>query len=236
MFKQMKIGISTFDLGDIDFQVQLHSMLENNTKPDFIILHYSGMFNKSIKYFRFLVKTFKHYRFKSFSYILNRSKKLNQKVSEKFTLLQNEKNEIDKFLMHVQIIKVKGINDSSTLNKLKMFESSVIVCNSGILKENVLSLTNIIFLNIHTSKLPQYRGMNNVEWALYDNNDVYVTVHKISRGIDEGDILYQDKIDIENKDLKLIEDYRKYCFYKSNLVIGKAINKLIKNEITFIEQ
>ena len=111
--------------------------------------------------------------------------------------------------MHVQIIKVKGINDSSTLNKLKMFESSVIVCNSGILKENVLSLTNIIFLNIHTSKLPQYRGMNNVEWALYDNNDVYVTVHKISRGIDEGDILYQDKIDIENKDLKLIEDYRK---------------------------
>ncbi|HEX7411653.1 MAG TPA: hypothetical protein VF298_05875, partial [Bacteroidales bacterium] len=62
------------------------------------------------------------------------------------------------------------------------------------------------------------------------------TVHKISRGIDEGDILYQEEIDIENKNLKFIEDYRKYIFLKSNEIVGKAIYKLLGNEINFIKQ
>ena len=78
--------------------------------------------------------------------------------------------------------------------------------------------------------------MNNVEWALYENKSIYVTVHKISRGIDEGDILYQEEIDIENKNLKFIEDYRKYIFLKSNEIVGKAIYKLLGNEIKFIKQ
>lgn len=235
-FKTMRIGITTFDLSDFDFQVQLNSILKNNIEPDFIILHYAGIINAAVKYFRFLIRTLKQYRFKSLSFILNRNKTINKTASIKFSLTQTDKNNIDAFLKKVRIIKVKGINDKSTINKIREFENSIIVCNSGILKERVLNLSNIIFLNIHASKLPQYRGMNNVEWALFENNSIYVTVHKISRGIDEGDILYQEKIDIQNKNLKLIADYRKYCFLKSNEIIGKAIYKFINSEIVFIKQ
>ncbi len=232
----MSIGITTFDLENFDFQIQLNSMLKNNIEPDFIILHYAGILNTAVKYFRFLIKTIKQYRFKCLSFILYRYKTINKTVSIEFSLTQNEKNDIDAFLKRIRIIKAKGINDKSTINKLREFENSIIVCNSGILKEEVLNLPNIVFLNVHASKLPYYRGMNNVEWALYENKCIYVTVHKISRGIDEGDILYQERIDIENKDLKLIVDYRKYCFLKSNEIIGKAIYKLINNEIAFIKQ
>jgi len=232
----MKIGITTFDLENFDFQVQLNSILKNNIVPDFIILHYAGFYNKALKYFRFLIKTIKQYKFKSLYFILHRSKSLNKNVSIEISLTKNEKNETDTFLKRVRIIKTKGINDKSTINKIKKIGKSIIVCNSGILKKDVLTLPDIVFLNIHTSKLPQYRGMNNVEWALYENNSIYMTVHKISRGMDEGDILYQEEIDIENKNLKRIEDYRKYCFFKSNEAIGKVIYKLINNEITFINQ
>lgn len=232
----MSIGITTFDLENFDFQVQLNSMLKNKIEPHFIILHYGGFHNKVLKYFRFLIKTIKQYRFKSLYFILHRNTSLNKNVSIEISLTQNEKNEIDTFLKQVQIIKTKGINDKSTISKIRKYRNSIIVCNSAILKKDVLTLPDIVFLNIHTSKLPQYRGMNNVEWALYENNSIYVTVHKISRGMDEGDILYQERIDIENKNLKLIEDYRKYCFLKSNETIGKAVYKLLNNEITFIKQ
>ena len=84
--------------------------------------------------------------------------------------------------------------------------------------------------------LPLYRGMNNIEWALFENNPVYVTIHKISRGIDEGDILYQQEIKVKNKNLTVIDDYRQYCFSRSNEVLGKVIRKLFNNEISFIPQ
>lgn len=232
----MKIGITTFDLENFDFQVQVNSILKNNIEPDFIILHYAGIVNSPFKYFRFLIKTIKQYRFSSLNFILNRNKTINKKGSIKLSLNQTEKNDVNEFLKKVLIIKAKGINDKSTINRIRKFDNSIIVCNSGILKEKVLNLPNSVFLNIHASKLPQYRGMNNVEWALYENNNIYVTVHKISRGIDEGDILYQEEIDVANKNCKFIEDYRKYSFFKSNEIIGKAIYKLINNEITFIKQ
>jgi folate-dependent phosphoribosylglycinamide formyltransferase PurN len=232
----MRIGITTFDLENFDFQVQLNSLLRENIEPDFIILHYAGNLNSILKYFRFLKKTISQYRFKSFSFILNRIKEVNNTGGSGFSLTQNEKNEIDAFLKRARVIKADGINDESTINKIRNLENSIIVCNSGILKEEVLRLPKVIFLNAHASKLPLYRGMNNVEWALFENKTIYVTIHKISTVIDEGDILYQEEIDIKNRNLTLIEDYRKYCFFKSNQVMGKAIRKFINNEIAFTEQ
>jgi methionyl-tRNA formyltransferase len=152
------------------------------------------------------------------------------------TLPRNEQDMINSFLKRAWIIKSRGINDRQTIKRIRNLGKSIIVCNSGVLKDKILSLPGTIFLNIHASKLPLYRGMNNIEWALFENNPVYVTVHRISRGIDEGDILYQQEIDIENKNLTLIQDYRHFCFSKSNEVLGKVIRKLFNNEISYIPQ
>ena len=223
-------------LENFDFQIQLYSLLKENIEPDFIILHYAGSFNAGIRYYRFLKKAILQHRFKFISFIQNRISKIDQTSKVEISLSINEKNEIAAFLKRVHIIKAGGINDKSTISKIKELGNSIIICNSGILKEKVLALPGIIFLNIHASKLPLYRGMNNVEWALYENAPVFVTVHKISGGIDEGDILYQEEIDIRNKNLTLIEDYRRYCFFKSDQLIGKAISRLINNDIPFTEQ
>lgn len=47
-------------------------------------------------------------------------------------------------------------------------------------------------INIHMGVSPYYRGSSCNFWALYDNNPQYVgaTVHKLSRGLDSGPMLY----------------------------------------------
>jgi folate-dependent phosphoribosylglycinamide formyltransferase PurN len=234
--KLMKIGITTHSVRDTEFRVQLNSMLKFNVPPDFVIFHDAGVYYLVRKAFKFLIKTIKQYRIKSLTFILSRYKLKEAPKDMIFGLLPEENSQIDNFLNTVSFIKTRGINEKSTIETIKGLGAVIISCNSGILRKDVLALSNAVFLNIHAAKLPQYRGMSNVEWALFENNDIYVTVHKISRGIDEGDILYQEKIETENVNLKTINDYRNYCFFKSNEVLGKALYKYLNREITFCEQ
>jgi folate-dependent phosphoribosylglycinamide formyltransferase PurN len=46
--------------------------------------------------------------------------------------------------------------------------------------------------NIHMGISPYYRGASCNFWALYDNNPSYVgaTIHKLSKGLDNGDIIF----------------------------------------------
>tara|TARA_Y100001978_G_C23657993_1_gene417079 strand:+ start:198 stop:980 length:783 start_codon:yes stop_codon:yes gene_type:complete len=47
-------------------------------------------------------------------------------------------------------------------------------------------------INIHMGLSPYYRGSSSNFWALYDNNPSYVgaTIHLLSKGLDNGDILF----------------------------------------------
>lgn len=74
--------------------------------------------------------------------------------------------------------------------------------------------------NIHFSLLPRYRGMYTSAWPILNNeNESGVTLHKIDRGIDTGNIVSQIKFTINFTDtsrdlyLKYI-DYGKKLFYQ----------------------
>ena len=57
------------------------------------------------------------------------------------------------------------------------------------------------FINVHYSPLPQYRGRANVNWAIInDESQAAISIHSISPGLDEGNILYQQLIPIEFDD------------------------------------
>ncbi len=147
-----------------------------------------------------------------------------------------DSKEVDKFISKAKIIHAIDINDASTIHTIKTLGEVLIISNSGKLNSRVLDIPNVIFLNVHASKLPMYRGMNNVEWALWENNAIYGTIHKISQGIDEGAILYQEKIEIDEKILKSISEYREYCFSISNVFIGKAAKGYLDNTYSFAKQ
>jgi methionyl-tRNA formyltransferase len=65
----------------------------------------------------------------------------------------------------------------------------VISGGAGIIRENLLSLPNIGFLNVHPGLLPEYRGVDPVLWALSEGGSLGATVHLMSAGIDEGPLL-----------------------------------------------
>lgn len=56
------------------------------------------------------------------------------------------------------------------------------------------------FMNIHYALLPKYRGMHPIVWALLNGeNFVGFTIHRVSCLLDEGPIVYQEKIPTKNK-------------------------------------
>ncbi|HTB05531.1 MAG TPA: formyltransferase family protein [Bacteroidia bacterium] len=230
----MKIGLTTYSFDNKDFREQLSSMLKNGIKPDYILLHYGGKF-KYNKGFNFLRKTLKQQRFKSLPFLLS-YKKNKPSAPAKFKLSESDSKEVDNYISLANIINAKGINAPYTINKIRSLGVTMIACNGGRLHSDVLNISTAVFLNVHASKLPMYRGMNNVEWALWEHNEIYGTIHKISIGIDEGDILYQEKIDTSNIELKTISDYRQYCFFKSNEMMGMAIKDYFDKKLSFTKQ
>ncbi|WGV24086.1 methionyl-tRNA formyltransferase [Halotia branconii] len=80
---------------------------------------------------------------------------------------------------------------------LLKFQPDCVVVSSynQILPPNLIELS--AFINVHYSPLPHYRGRANVNWAIInDETSAAITIHKISPGLDEGNILFQQLITI----------------------------------------
>src|SRR4029077_8324030 len=81
-------------------------------------------------------------------------------------------------------------NSEETVRRLRSHAVDHVVSRGvGILRPILLDVPGLVFLNAHAGRLPQYGGMNVVEWAVFRGDPVYGTVHRIDAGIDTGDVL-----------------------------------------------
>ncbi|MBL0145732.1 MAG: hypothetical protein IPP48_08200 [Chitinophagaceae bacterium] len=70
-----------------------------------------------------------------------------------------------------------------------------------IITPQLLTLPEKGFINFHYGLLPQCRGPHPILWHLLNNDkEAGVTVHKVDEGIDTGQIILQEKVQIENTD------------------------------------
>ncbi|WP_440617952.1 amino acid adenylation domain-containing protein, partial [Cysteiniphilum sp. 6C5] len=76
------------------------------------------------------------------------------------------------------------------------------IVNERIISQAFIERHRIIHaINYHDSLLPTYAGVNSTAWAILNNESSHgVTWHKITQGIDEGDIIQQAKIAITPED------------------------------------
>lgn len=101
-------------------------------------------------------------------------------------------------------------NTSQNINLISMLYGDLNKCSLSFLSDFLKSDVYIIFgssfikgdlidflvkkkaMNIHAGVVPFYRGNDCNFWALYDNNPHLVgsTIHLLSKGLDNGDILY----------------------------------------------
>jgi methionyl-tRNA formyltransferase len=63
----------------------------------------------------------------------------------------------------------------------------------GLIRKNILDLPTRGVLNCHAGLLPRYRGMDVVEWAILEAEDLApqtgITLHFMDRGVDSGPIV-----------------------------------------------
>jgi len=95
----------------------------------------------------------------------------------------------------------KNVNSESFLNKVIELKPDIIISYSApqVFKNKLLKIPPKGCINLHCSLIPHYRGVLPSFWVLR-NNESYtgVTIHKMADGIDDGDILGQEKVNIKN--------------------------------------
>lgn len=97
------------------------------------------------------------------------------------------------------VVHVHGrnaVNSPETVATIRRMQPDIIaVCGASILKEAVLSIPPKGVLNLHGGLPQKYRGIWTTHWAVVNEEPEYIggTVHYVSAGIDDGDIVFQGR-------------------------------------------
>lgn len=98
----------------------------------------------------------------------------------------------------IQPLKIRN-----AVEELKAFNAdvAVVVAYGQILSRAVLDVPKLACLNIHASLLPKYRGASPIQAAIRAGDaKTGVTIMHMDEGLDTGDILLMDRVDIEPTD------------------------------------
>jgi methionyl-tRNA formyltransferase len=102
----------------------------------------------------------------------------------------------------IPVLRVDHINSPAVYERLKKERPDLILDHgTSIVKDHILD-TSALALNLHRGLSPYYRGTYCTERALvnWDPHNIGVTIHKLTRIIDGGSILAQERPIIENGD------------------------------------
>jgi len=141
----------------------------------------------------------------------------------------------DKFNIPVRCpISLESKNEIDHIKELKP-DVVIVVAYGKILPTNLLNLSQIIFLNVHASLLPRWRGAAPIQRAIMNmDNETGVTIMRIIPKLDAGPILIKSKIKI-TKDTKQKELSEQMSEIGAKLILDSL--KLIgENKAVFTEQ
>jgi methionyl-tRNA formyltransferase len=99
----------------------------------------------------------------------------------------------------VPVFQPESINTPEGVAALRSLAPDVIAVAAygQILKPDVFTAAPHGCLNVHASLLPKYRGAAPINWAIYHGETrTGVTIFRIGKGVDTGELLAQEAIDI----------------------------------------
>lgn len=103
----------------------------------------------------------------------------------------------------LRIFQPVSMKETDFLNELSLIrpEIMVVVAYGRILPESILKLPPFGCINVHASLLPEYRGAAPIQWAIINGDEITgVTTMLMDKGLDTGDILFEEKIRISDED------------------------------------
>lgn len=108
------------------------------------------------------------------------------------------------------ILETSNFLETEIFNVLKKLKPSIgiVAGYNKILKPTLLNIPKFGWINLHPGKLPQYRGGSPVNWQIINGEPkIGISVLRVDKGIDTGNLLQEDSIIIEkNDDIKSLHD------------------------------
>jgi methionyl-tRNA formyltransferase len=103
---------------------------------------------------------------------------------------------------HLKLLQPLKLKDEGFISELKALDANLfVVVAFRMLPEIVWSMPEFGTFNLHASLLPQYRGAAPINWAIINGEtETGVTTFFLQHEIDTGNIIFQEKIKIEEKD------------------------------------
>lgn len=103
----------------------------------------------------------------------------------------------------INVLQPEKMKDAALLNELSSVKPDLIavVAYGKILTGEILRLPELGCINVHASLLPKYRGAAPVAWAIINGEKkTGITTMLMDRGLDTGDILLQEELEIRDDD------------------------------------
>ena len=130
-----------------------------------------------------------------------------------------------------------SLEEDSEINHLEKLNPDlvVVVAYGKILPKKLLNIKNLMFLNVHASLLPRWRGAAPIQRAIMNSDkETGVSIMKIVPKLDAGPVLIQSKLSINNE-TNYEELSEKMSALGSKLII-EAFELIKNNKANFIPQ
>jgi methionyl-tRNA formyltransferase len=101
----------------------------------------------------------------------------------------------------VEVALCSRLGDGECLQRLRAMSPDLLVlAGADIVPAATLAVPRLGAINPHYGMLPAYRGMNVTEWSILHDDPVGVTVHYVDPGIDTGDIVLREQVEVVSGD------------------------------------
>jgi folate-dependent phosphoribosylglycinamide formyltransferase PurN len=130
-----------------------------------------------------------------------------------------------------------NVNAPEILEQIKKINPDLIISVSmnQVIKKHILEMPPKQCINVHCAPLPQYGGMSPYVWALANNEDhSAATIHYMEEGLDEGDIIVQEKMPVVKNDSAFALFYR--CCLKAAELLPKVVDSIEKDTVCAYKQ
>ena len=139
--------------------------------------------------------------------------------------------------LNLKVRSPENLGTSEEINHIKKLEPDlvVVVAYGKILPPTLLNIDKLLFINVHASLLPKWRGAAPIQRAIMNmDSETGVSIMKIIPQLDAGPVMLQKKIKI-SKELSYEDLSKKMSSIGSKLIL-EAINLIKINKANFIEQ
>ncbi|MCF7873111.1 MAG: methionyl-tRNA formyltransferase, partial [Candidatus Omnitrophica bacterium] len=137
----------------------------------------------------------------------------------------------------IPLIESRKANSPEIKAKIKNIDPDVIISSDWEtwISPDLTALAKKGAINVHDALLPKYAGFSPVNWALINGEQsAGVTVHYIEEAFDQGKIILQEEVSIEEDDT--VVEVLKKIFAKTPEITLKSLDLIEKDKVKAKEQ